>query len=222
MRIVLIGGTGMVGGAALSLALADERVSGVTAIGRRRIPVEHDKLQQIEHADFADCAALEPALADHGGALFCLGAYTGAVPDDQFRLITVDYTLSFARALHAASPAATFCLLSGMGADQTEKSRMSFARYKGAAEKQLLEVGFGRVHLFRPGYIYPVEPRAEPSLMYRMMRGVYPALKRVYPDVGVSSEDLAWAMLEGALVGTGDHTDPILENRDIRLMAARR
>ena len=99
---------------------------------------------------------------------------------------------------------------------------MAFARYKGAAEKQLLGMGFGRVHLFRPGYIYPVQPRDEPSLMYRMVRGLYPTLKHVIPNMGISSEDLAWAMLESALVGTGEHTDPVLENRDIRAMASRR
>jgi uncharacterized protein YbjT (DUF2867 family) len=36
---------------------------------------------------------------------------------------------------------------------------MSFARYKGEAENALLAVGFPHVYLFRPAYIYPVEPQ---------------------------------------------------------------
>lgn len=79
-------------------------------------------------------------------------------------------TLAFARALYEANPRAAFCLQSGPGADQTEKSRAAFARYKGAAEKALLQIGFPRVHIFRPGYIYPFTPRKEPDLVYTLNR----------------------------------------------------
>ena len=56
------------------------------------------------------------------------------MPKDEFRKITVDYTVSFATALKKGSPNAVFCFLSGQGADRTEKSRMMFARDKGHAE----------------------------------------------------------------------------------------
>ena len=143
---------------------------------------------------------------------------TGAVPDDLFRQITVDYTLALARALHKASPRAAFCFLSGQGADPTEKSRMAFARYKGAAENALLDIGFPRVHIFRPGYIYPVTPRKEPNLMYTISRFLYPLVRRIYPNIGISSEDLANAMVHAGLYGTGENENPILENKDIRAM----
>ena len=47
---------------------------------------------------------------------------------------------------------------------------------------------------------------------------LYPALRFVYPNIGISSEDLARAMVHAGLYGTGDRDDPILENRDIRFM----
>jgi hypothetical protein len=47
---------------------------------------------------------------------------------------------------------------------------MAFARYKGEPEKALLGEGFPNVYLFRPAYIYPVEPRKEPNLSYRLLR----------------------------------------------------
>ena len=56
-------------------------------------------------------------LVRQDACLFCLGAYTGAVTDEDFRLITVDYAVRFAEALRAANPDAAFCLLSGAGAD---------------------------------------------------------------------------------------------------------
>jgi hypothetical protein len=90
------------------------------------------------------------------------------VSDAELRTITVDYTIEFARVLRSSSPDAAFSFLSGNGADPTGRSRLAFARYKGEAEKALLAAGFPRVYLFRPAYIYPVEPRKEPNFTYRL------------------------------------------------------
>jgi uncharacterized protein YbjT (DUF2867 family) len=215
-RVMITGATGMVGGCALRHCLETPDVSVVTTVGRRPSGFEQPKLREVLHRDFMDFTAIADSLENQDTALYCLGAYTGAVPDDEFRRITVDYTLAFARALQKVSPQAVFCFLSGQGADQTEQSRMAFARYKGAAEKALLEIGFPRVHIFRPGYIYPVTPRREPNLMYTITRFLYPLLHRLYPDIGISSEDLARAMVLAGLCGTGENENPVLENKDIR------
>jgi hypothetical protein len=95
---------------------------------------------------------------------------------------------------------------------------MAFARYKGAAESALLDMGFPRVHIFRPGYIYPVTPRKEPNLMYTISRFLYPLVRRLYPNIGIPSENLAAAMVHAGLYGTGEIENPILENKDIRSM----
>ncbi len=219
-RVVLTGATGMIGGLALQYALADPGVRSVTSIGRRPTDVVHPNLEQITHEDFTNCGPIESELTEQDVALFCLGAYTGAVPDDEFKKITVDYTVSFAEALMEQSPKAVFCLLSGQGADQTEKSRIYFARYKGMAENALLAMGFSRVHIFRPGYIYPVTKRPEPNIPYRVMRSLYPVARRLYPNIGIPSDDLAKAMLHAGLQGTDGHASPVLENRDIRRLAA--
>ncbi len=216
-RVIITGATGMVGGCALQICLENPDVSLVTAIGRSHTGINDARLCEIVVDDFTDYSATD-ALENKDAALFCLGAYTGAVPDDLFRQITVDYTLAFAKSLHKASPQAAFCFLSGQGADLTERSRMAFARYKGAAEKALLEIGFPRVHLFRPGYIYPVRHRKEPNLMYSVSRFLYPLVRRIYPNIGISSEDLAAAMVHAGLYGTGESENPVLENRDIRTM----
>ena len=217
-RVIITGATGLAGGCALRICLENPDVSLVTLIGRRHTGINDARLREVVVDDFTDYSALADALENQDAALYCLGVYTGAVPDDLFRQITVDYTLAFARALHRASPQAAFCLLSGQGADQTEQSRMAFARYKGAAETALLETGFPRVHLFRPGYIYPVTPRKEPNLVYTITRFLYPLLSRLYPNIGISSEDLAAAMVHAGLYGTGENDNPVLENKNIRSM----
>jgi hypothetical protein len=75
------------------------------------------------------------------------------------------------------------------------------------------------VHIFRPGYIYPVTPRKEPNLSYRIFHSPYPLLRWTYPNIGISSDDLAGAMAYAGLHGNGKHDDPVLENRDIRAPA---
>jgi uncharacterized protein YbjT (DUF2867 family) len=151
-RLVIVGATGMVGGYALRYALNDPAIGLVTAIGRRSLGIPHPKLKEVLNQDFADCSALTNALTGQDAAVFCLGAYTGAVSDAALRKVTVDYTIEFARVLRAASPAAAFSFLSGSGADPTGKSRIAFARYKGEAENALLAAGFPRVIIFRPAY----------------------------------------------------------------------
>src|SRR5216684_8624360 len=181
-RVVIVGATGMVGGYALRYALENPDVGRVTAIGRRKLGISHPKLKEVLHRDFADCSALAEALSDQDAAIFCLGTYTGAVSDAELRKTTVDYTIEFARVLHGSSPNAVFSFLSGSGADQTGQSRMAFARYKGEAEKALIAAGFPHVYIFRPAYIYPVDPRKEPSFSYRLMRAIYPAFRVLFPN----------------------------------------
>ena len=160
-NLVIVGATGMVGAYALRYALDHPAVGRTTTIGRRKVGISHPKLNEVIHQDFANCSALAQVLTDQQAAIFCLGAYTGAVSDTELRAITVDYTIEFARVLHGGSPDAVFAFLSGSGADPTGRSRMSFARYKGEAENALLARGFASVYVFRPAYIYPVTPRRE-------------------------------------------------------------
>jgi uncharacterized protein YbjT (DUF2867 family) len=106
--------------------------------------------------------------------------------------MVADYTIEFARVLQGSSSDAAGSFLSGSGADQSGQSRLAFARYKGEAEKALLAAGFPRVYLFRPAYIYPVEPRKEPNFGYRLMRAIYPAFQALFPSQVIRADDLAW------------------------------
>jgi uncharacterized protein YbjT (DUF2867 family) len=218
-RLVILGATGMVGGYALHYALDQPTVGLVTAISRRTLGISHLKLREVLHQDFGDCSALASALSDQDAAIFCLGAYTGAVPDTQLRAVTVDYAKEFARVLRASSPDAAFSFLSGNGADPTGRSRMAFARYKGEAENALVANGFPRLYILRPAYIYPVKPRKEPTFSYRLMRGVYPVFRALFPNQVIRADDLAQVMVNLVATRTGAAPSQIFENRDIRSLA---
>ena len=218
-RIVIVGASGMVGGYALRFALADPAVERVMSIGRKTLGIAHAKFTEVVHRDFGDCSALADVLTNQDAAVYCLGTYTGAVPDAELRRITVDYTVEFARLFDASSPNAQFSFLSGGGADPTGRSRLPFARYKGAAENALTKSGFSHVYLFRPAYIYPVEPRKEPNLGYRLLRAAYPVLRFLFPNQAIRADDLGHAMIDVVMHGTAERGNSVFENRDIRAMA---
>ena len=217
-RLVIVGASGMVGGHALRYGLERPNVERVTSVGRRILGVSHPKLTEVLHPNFADCSALAETLSGQDAAVYCLGTYTGAVPDAELRRTTLDYTIEFARVLRGSSPDAVVTVLSGGGADPTGRSRIPYARYKGAAEKALLAAGFPHVYIFRPGYIYPVEPRKEPTFGYRLLRAVYPAFRILLPNLVIRSDDLACAMVDVSVRGTEERETRVFENHDILAM----
>jgi uncharacterized protein YbjT (DUF2867 family) len=217
-RLVIVGATGMVGGYALRFALDNLAVKSVTSLGRKRLGIMHPKLTEVLHQNFADCSSLADVLAAHDAVVYCLGSYTGSVSDEQLRVITADYTIEFARVFRGSSPNAVFSFLSGNGADPSGRSRLAFARYKGQAENALLAAEFPRIYIFRPGYIYPVEPRREPNLSYRLLRAVYPAFRVMFPHQVIRADDLGRVMVDVAVNETGESQNLVLENREILAM----
>lgn len=203
----------MVGGIVLQHCLNSNEITEVVSFSRKPSGLKNEKLKEVIHADFTDYTGLEEHFKKVDIAYFCIGVYTGAVPRNEFKIITIDYTKAFADALKENSSEATFCFLSGAGADQTEKSRMMFAQDKGIAENYLMAQNFSRLHIFRPAYIYPVTPRTEPNLSYRLWRKLYPLLKNVIPNSVITSEQLAQAIFK---VGIKGSDKVILENVAIK------
>ena len=101
-------------------------------------------------------------------------------------------------------------------ADPTGRSRIAFARDKGEAQKALLASGFPCVNIFRPAYIYPVQPRKEPNLSYRLLRAIYPAFRVLFPNQVIRSDDLARAMVDVVVSVGQERSSVVFENRDIR------
>jgi uncharacterized protein YbjT (DUF2867 family) len=213
-NIIITGSSGMIGDLVLQNCLKRDDVGQVTSIVRRRSGITHPKLVEIIHGDYFDFSAIRKHLKNQDVCFYCIGVYTGQVPKDEFRKITVDFTRTFATVLKENSKKTAFCFLSGQGADQNEKSRMMFAKDKGAAENILLNLKFEQTYIFRPGYIYPTTPRKEPNFSYRLTRVLYkPVLSKIYPNIGVSSTDLAKVMVDIGLRGANK---VIFENKDIR------
>jgi len=124
----------------------------------------------------------------------------------------VDIPLALGKALELGSPGAKYCLLSGQGADRTEKSRLLFAWTKGRVENRLSELNL-QFHTFRPAYIYPVEPRQEPNFSYRLSRFLYPLIQLFGKAYSIPSTDLARTMVRVGLDATQKRE--VFENTDL-------
>lgn len=211
-NILITGASGMIGNELLKICIASDEVASVTSLVRRKGNISSPKLTEIVVADFSDYSNFSNEFQAIDLVFFCLGVYTGAVPREEFRKITVDYPVNLAKKLIESNKNATFCLLSGQGADRSEKSSVMFAKDKGAAENQLAALGFKAFYSFRPGYIYPVEPRNEPNFSYKMMRFLYPVIQLLGKNFSVKSTKLAQTMFDVGMKGADKE---VLENKDI-------
>lgn len=214
-NVIITGATGLVGGLVLQECLDSTEIQSVTSITRRVSGNIHPKLTEIIHSDFTDYSAIYEHLKGKDIAFYCISIYTGKVPNSEFKKITVDYTAAFSKALKKESPNATFCFLSGQGADQTEKSPLIFAKSKGAAEKDLISRQFKELYIFRPGYIYPITRSFEPNFSYRLSQKLFPFLRLLMPNAVITSIRLAKAIFKIGLYGANQ---TILENIDIRMI----
>jgi len=211
MKVLITGSSGMVGNLVLENCLQSEKISEVCSLVRSPLKILHPKLTEVVIKNYEDYSEHFNLFRNINVGFFCIGAYSGQVPDEQLKKITVNYAVKFAEALKKESPEATLCLLSGAGADRSEKSKTPFAHYKGMAENQIAKLNLN-FYSFRPGYIYPVTPRNEPNLMYRIIRILYPSLKFLGNRFSIKSTELAKAMFN---VGIGGAEKEVLENKDI-------
>jgi len=148
MKLMIVGSTGLVGGHALRIALADPRIERVIAPVRKPA-AEHPKLL----APLVDFAAL-PADAPwwEVDAVVCALGTTIRIAGSQeaFRRVDHDYPLLVAQ-LARQHGARTFVLNSAMGADPA--SRIFYSRVKGEVERDLAALDFASLTLVRPGLI---------------------------------------------------------------------
>jgi nucleoside-diphosphate-sugar epimerase len=212
-KILITGSTGMVGGKILQLCLNSEDVVEVKSLVRKSSNIKHEKYTEIVINNFLSYQDHLDILSEIDIVFYCLGAYTGTLPADEFRKVNVDYPLNLAKAVHSKSPNSVFCLLSGQGADRSEKSTMQFVRDKGVIENAISNLQFKAFYAFRPGYIYPTTKRKEPNFFYVLFRFMYPLVKLLGNNLSITDEQLAKVIFT---VGLNGYPKEILENKDMR------
>jgi uncharacterized protein YbjT (DUF2867 family) len=155
---IILGGTGQVGGAAVTELLSIPECREVVMITRKPIAPRsrvRNVVLDTGAADFAErTAALARDVLSQGpvSAVSCVGVGSGSArwSEEELRRLEVGVVGAFARGCHDAG-ITQFCLLSAAGS--TARSRFRYARVMGMKEDTVRNIGFARLAIFRPGII---------------------------------------------------------------------
>lgn len=219
MKVLLFGGSGMVGRGVLRECLLAPDVEQVLSIVRAPTGEQHPKLRELVHGDFFDYAAIEHELAGFDACFFSLGVSSAGMNEERYRRITYDLTLAAARVLARLNRGMTFIYVSGMGTDSSARGRVMWARVKGETENALLALPFKAAYMFRPALIVPLHGIRSKTAVYRAAYAVLgpllPWLYAHFPRYVTTTEQVGRAMLKAARQGAPKR---VLENADINSM----
>lgn len=223
MRVILFGGTGMVGQGVLRQCIEDAEVERVLLVVRKTTGLASGKVEELVHNNFFDWTGAEEHFDGYDTCFFCLGVSSVGMSAASYSRITYDLTLSVAEMLISRGSLKTFVYVSGSGTDSTEKGRSMWARVKGATENALMRLPLPNVFCFRPGYIQPLHGIRSKvgwyNAIYTTLSWTYPLLRRVAAGLVTSTEELGCAMIGVARSG---YPKKILETRDIQAAALQR
>ena len=156
--VIILGGTGQVGGATVAELLATSECREVVMVTRKPIAPRarvRNVVLDTGAADFAQhTAAIAREVLNQGpvSAVSCVGVGSGSMhwSEGELQRLEVGVVGAFARGCHNAE-IAQFCLLSAAGS--TARSRFRYARVMGMKEDAVRNIGFTRLAIFRPGII---------------------------------------------------------------------
>lgn len=234
---IVLGATGAVGRRVAYHLLSNPQISRVTVVVRKeqspemwleaeeggkkkckpntKLDIDSDslkaKLAQLVVPDFDKLDDNAQGWNSHDLGFTCLGMYTGALPEDEWKRREVGYNHQAAKLLQKGGTQRLH-YLSGQGSVEGGKSSLSFARVKGETESTLRSVGIP-FSSFRPGAVYgrPAE------LQQYFFEGAMNSLAAHIGTIGGSScDDIAKAMIYTSL---NPNPPPILENAQIKQLS---
>ena len=156
--VIILGGTGQVGGAVVAALLATSECREVVMVTRKPI-ASRSRVRNVVldtgAADFAErTAALAREILSQGpaSAVSCVGVGSGSMrwSEEELQRLELGVVGAFALGCRDAG-IAQFCLLSAVGS--TARSPFRYARVMGMKEDTVRNIGFTRLAIFRPGII---------------------------------------------------------------------
>jgi uncharacterized protein YbjT (DUF2867 family) len=216
MNVIIFGATGMVGQGVLRESLLDPNVELVQTVGRTAAAAPHPKLRAIVHSDLGHYETIEANLSGFDACFFCLGVSSSGLNEEEYKRVTYGITMAAADVLCRLNPRMTFIYVSGAGTDSSERGPIMWARIKGKTENALLKMPFA-AYVFRPGMIEPLDGIQSKTKSYRVFykigKPLLPLLRRIFPNLVLTTEEIGRAMLTVARDG---YPKRVLESADIR------
>ena len=159
MKIIIFGGSGEVGGAVARELLKSDVCSQLTMLGRRAISTMQDEAKVEQIVLDTSSVNFEEEVAEkakgHDVAISCIGIGSGTafMSEEQMMEIEVNMLGKYVRGCKTAG-VEIFELLTAVGIKETHAtSRIRGFRVMGKKYKAVLEVGFKKLAVFKPGMI---------------------------------------------------------------------
>ena len=148
-RAIIIGASGLIGKALLTLLLTHEEFESIKVYVRKPLNIQHQKLTEII-TDFSNIQELSNSI--DGDVIFCcLGSTKSKTPDlNDYRKIDHDYPLFFAKE-GLKNGLKQFHLISALGADA--KSSNFYTKMKGETEDELKQLSIPSIYIYQPSFL---------------------------------------------------------------------
>ena len=217
MKVIITGTTGMVGEGILLECLKLPLVTEILSVSRKPAGIAHPKLKEYIVANFLSIHENDERLKGYDACFFCAGVSSVGISEEEYRRITYDSTLHFAKVLNP-NPQMSFIYVSGGGTDSTEKGRMAWARIKGKTENDLMKLPFKQAFGYRIGFLIASPGQKRVLKYYRYVNWLIPVLKVVTPNIISSLREVALSMIYATQNG---YNKNVIEVKDIKIMAAK-
>lgn len=194
MKIIITGATGMIGEGILIECLANPLIEEVLSVSRKPSGKTHPKLKEYIVSDFLSAKLDDPKLKGYDACFYCAGVSAVGKSEEEYRSITYDTTLHFAKALDP-NPKMAFVYVSGGGTDSSEKGRMMWARVKGKTENDLIKLPFKQAFGFRIGFVKPAVGQKNVLSYYKYFKWLFPFMKTFLPFMYSTMKQVANAMI---------------------------
>jgi uncharacterized protein YbjT (DUF2867 family) len=206
--VAIIGASGVVGSRAVRELLERADVARVIALGRRAVPLQHERLSS-RVVDLQSRAAIEAELPDGVAvAISCLGTTIKKAGSKQaFRAVDHDAVIAFGAAARDKG-VPRFLAVSALGANA--HSSNFYLRTKGEADEGLSRLAFAQLTILRPSLIDDDGTRPEMRIGERIAlpisRAVFSIVGKTHRYAPIRADVIARALVQLAFDGS---TEPV-------------
>ncbi|XP_055343360.1 oxidoreductase HTATIP2-like [Paramacrobiotus metropolitanus] len=209
----IVGASGESGKALLKEVVRLKPFARIVLISRRKLEYEDEELKKLEQRviDFDKIDELHQN--DFQGfdvGYSCLGTTRGKAGKEGFIKIEHDYTLSVAKAAKAGGTK-HFQLVSSRGVD--ENSFFLYYQVKGQTDREVCELGFERVSIYRPAVL--LVDRVERRPLEKVAQALLKPVAYIAPTfISTPIDILAKAMILNT-INNGPPGAQIVDNKEI-------
>ena len=204
--VVIAGASGVVGARVLHHLVRRDDIGRVIAVGRRILPLQHEKLVS-KVVDLQKTTAVAAEIPEGTAVAFCCLGTTmqQAGSKEAFLAVDHDAVLAFAQAA-LGKGARRFLLISAVGARAS--SANFYQRTKGEVEEALARLGYAQLTVLRPSLIDDEgarrDYRAAERRLLPLARIVFGVVGRTRRYAPISADVIAKAMVRLAFDNTTD------------------